>query len=125
MISFKELLHGHNVSDLTIAQQHNLEELQRRVNIIREAYGKPMTVTSGFRTRLDQERINPKVTKSRHMEGKAVDIYDPDQELQKFLLANVDLLVSAELWCEDFSATKNWVHFQSEPPLSGRRFFKP
>lgn len=126
MISLKELLHGHNISDLTTEQEHNLVELQRRMNIIREAYGKPMTVTSGFRTRLDQERINPKVTKSKHLEGKAVDILDNDGSLNQWCKDNDDILRKAELYLEERQG--NWQHFQSAPfgSYTGKTvWFKP
>ena len=125
-ISFKELLHGHTVIDLTIAQQHNLEELQKRVNVIREAWGKPMIVTSGFRTYQDQMRINPKAKKSAHMEGKAVDFKD-DGSLYKFLKEDYEkngdksLLVVNGLYME--AGTKGWVHLQYRP--THNRIFNP
>jgi hypothetical protein len=125
MISFTELLHGHVVTDLTIAEQHNLEDLQRKVNIIREAWGKPMTVTSGFRTEQDQLRINPKAPNSAHRSGKAVDIQDTDGSLRNWVLKNLDLMQQQGLYMEDFRYTKGWVHFSSQPPKSGHRIFVP
>lgn len=126
MISLKELLHGHNISDVTTAQEFALVDLQARINIIREAYGKPMIVTSGFRTRLDQERINPKVTKSAHMEGKAVDILDEDGTLHQWCKDNDDIIRKAGLYLEERQG--NWQHFQSRPfgSYTGRTvWFKP
>lgn len=120
MITYLELLHGHNVDDLTVPQQHNLEDLLKAINVIRDAWGKPMTVTSGFRSVQDQARINPKVTNSAHMVGMAVDIAD-DGSLYKWCEANVPLLEKTVLWIE--AGTQGWVHFQIRP--AHNRFFIP
>ena len=134
MITLKELIKDIAISDIPIAHQHNLEELLIKINKVRIVYGKVMTVTSGYRSMYDHKRIyNAKgifdekkiPMKSKHLEGLAVDISDPKQELQKWCLANTALLESVGLWMEDFSATKNWCHFQIRAPRSGNRFFKP
>ncbi len=129
-LSILELLHGHVITDLTIAQQHCLEDLQTKINMIREAWGKPMMVTSGFRTPQDQARINPKVTRSAHMEAKAVDILDEGLELTKWLKETPEgqqALEDADLYCEDGNA--NWLHAQTRPFGSykpgGTRWFLP
>ena len=121
MITYLELLHDHNVNDLTTAEQHNLEDLLKAVNVIRQAWGKPMTVTSGFRSPQDQARINPKATHSAHLEGKAVDIEDKDGSLYQWTKDNEALLVQAGLWVE--AGTKGWVHYQIRP--AHNRFFIP
>jgi uncharacterized protein YcbK (DUF882 family) len=133
MISLKELLGKYEFVDLPKEHQDNILDLLYKINKIREAYGKPMIVTSGYRSMEDHERIykakgvdSSKIPrKSKHLSGLAVDIADPKQELQKWCLMNVDKLESIGLWCEDFSATKNWVHLQIAPPGSGKRFFIP
>lgn len=134
MITFNELIKGNSIADIPIEHQHNLEELLKKINMIRAKWGKPMTVTSGYRSMQDHLRIysqkgitdQKKIPmQSNHLYGRAVDISDPKQELQKFLLANVSLLEEAGLWCEDFSATKTWVHLQINPPKSGKRFYMP
>lgn len=119
----KELFGGHLISDIPIAAQQNLEELQKRINVIREAWGKPMIVTSGFRTEADQRRINPKAMKSNHLTGRAVDIADADGLLYEWAVKNTALLEGVGLWCEVRQGP--WLHFQSVPPKSGRRFFQP
>ena len=126
MISLSELNpHKYPTSE---EQDRNLLELQRRINIIRAAYGKPMTVTSGLRSNLQQELLiasgRSKAKHSRHLTGQAVDISD-DGKIKPWLLANVPLLEHAGLWLEDFSATPQWAHFQSVAPGSGKRFFNP
>lgn len=134
MISLKELLKEYSFESLPKEHKDNIMILLERINRIRTAYNKPMTVTSGYRSKEDQIRIYKQkgITDlkripmgSKHLSGSAVDIYDPNKELQKWTLANQALLESIGLWCEDFSATPNWVHYQITPPASGKRFFKP
>lgn len=136
MISKKELL-SNQIDDIGLLEpsiQENLNILLKKINVIRTAWAKPMIVTSGLRTMkhhldiyarkgiTDPNRIP---MKSKHLFGQAVDISDPKQELQKWCKQNISLLESTGLWMEDFSATKNWCHFQIVPPKSGNRFFMP
>lgn len=134
MVSMKELIKDTPISDISLDIQHNLEELLLRINKVRTAYNKPMKVTSGYRTIQDHIRIynkngimDPKKIpmQSTHLYGKAVDIYDPNKDLQKWCLDNIKMLEDVGLWLEDFGATPNWVHFQISPPKSGKRMFKP
>ena len=134
MISFNELIKGSVISDIPIEHQHNLEELLKKINIIRAAYGKPMIVTSGYRSMADHLRIysqkgitdRSKIPMaSNHLYGRACDISDPNKQLQAWCKQNEALLASVGLWMEDFSATPTWCHFQILPPKSGKRFFMP
>lgn len=134
MISMKELLDGAKLQDLPSKSQENLLILLERINKVRTAWNKPMTVTSGFRTMEHHLEIyakkgikDPKKIpmKSKHLYGEAVDIYDPKQELQRWCKKNEQLLIDVGLWMEDFSATPNWCHFQILPPKSGKRWFLP
>lgn len=134
MITMQELLKDAKLEDQTQDIQDNLVELLVRINKVRAAYGKPMTVTSGLRTMADHLRIyaakgitdKSKIPmQSNHLYGRAVDISDPNKELQAWVLKNVKLMEEIGLWMEDFSATTNWVHFQINPPKSGNRFFQP
>lgn len=134
MISMKELLDGAKLQDLPSKSQENLLILLERINKVRTAWNKPMTVTSGFRTMEHHLEIyakkgikDPKKIpmKSKHLYGEAVDIYDPKQELQRWCKKNEQLLIEVGLWMEDFSATPNWCHFQILPPKSGKRWFLP
>jgi len=134
MISMSELLSGQcSFNECTDEQKANLTELLRRVNIVRSAYGKPMTVTSGLRTMKHHLNIYarkgiypPKVPmKSNHLFGRAVDFADGNGALKAWVLNNMKVMEDAGLWMEDFSFTKSWLHVQIVPPKSGKRFFKP
>jgi uncharacterized protein YcbK (DUF882 family) len=134
MITMDELLSNQVLlGELEPDIQKNLNELLIKINQIRTSWGKPMTVTSGFRTMKKHLEIYAKKgtdpahipMKSNHLYGRAVDISDPNKELQKWCLANEPLLASVGLWMEDFSVTVNWCHFQINPPPSGKRWFMP
>ena len=134
MISIDELLSGQaKLGELSNEVQNNLQELLVKVNKVRTAYGKPMIVTSGLRTKKHHLEIYarkgiypPKVPmKSNHLSGRAVDFADGNGELKKWVKANIKLMEEIGLWLEDFSATKTWCHFQINPPKSGNRFFMP
>lgn len=123
MITRKELNpHGyHETEDI----KTNLDKLLSSINVIRKLWGKPMIVTSGLRSKEDQMRINPAAPHSKHLLGAACDIADGDGSLQAWCLANEANLAVYGLWCENFSRTPHWVHFQCLPPASGKRFFWP
>ena len=133
MISFKEVIGDHLISDIPIEHQQNIQELLKRVNIVRNQWGKSMTVTSGYRTLQDHLRIysqkgitdRSKIPmKSQHLSGCAVDIFDPDLSLTRWLKENdSQILKDVDLYCEDKNS--NWVHFQIHPPTSGKRWFLP
>lgn len=112
----------------------NLTELLVKINNVRDAWGKPMTVTSGWRSKEDQIRIyrskgivdeKKMHMKSKHFFCQAIDISDPNKELQKWIKKNLPLMEEIGVWFEDFSYTPTWVHIQIVPPGSGNRFFIP
>lgn len=105
--------------------QENIDTLIEKLSQVRDAWGRPMTVTSGLRSAADQERINPSAPKSKHMTGEAADIADPDGSLAAWTKDNLDLMAQIGLWMEDFAHTHGWVHYQISPPKSGHRVFLP
>lgn len=62
-------------------------------------------------------------TKSRHKEGQAIDIYDPDESLDDWILDAT--LEQFDLAREHPGATHGWCHLQSVLPPSGKRTFIP
>lgn len=115
--------------------KNNLLVLLERINKVRQAWGKPMLVTSGFRSREDQLRIykakgipESKIPwGSSHLTCEAIDIYDPNGTLNAWCKTNEELLRSFGLWLEVRQG--NWQHFQTKPFRSytekGTIFFNP
>ncbi|EJL77370.1 hypothetical protein PMI15_04692 [Polaromonas sp. CF318] len=62
---------------------------------------------------------------SSHKQGQAVDRYDPDGEIDAWLMANQDRLVFHGLYIEHPSATPRWSHWTTRAPGSGNRVFYP
>lgn len=123
MITMQELNpHGYEPSPEVLA---NLKDLLAKLNAVRTLYGKPMVINSGLRSQEDQERINPKAPKSKHLMGQAADIRDVDGKFTDWIKANMSTMENIGFWFEDFAHTIGWCHMQSTPPGSGRRVFIP
>lgn len=134
----KELLGDNKLEDQSEEIQKNLQDLLEKINKVRAAYAKPMTVTSGLRSMqhhldiyaakgiTDKSKIP---MKSKHLFGFACDIADSNGKLKEWVNQNIALMEQLGFWFEDFSATKTWVHFQIVPfgsyKSGGTIFFKP
>lgn len=133
MIMEREILKG---EECPPEYKDNLLELLIRMNKVRDAYGRPMIVTSGYRSAADHIRIykslgipaNKIPWGSCHLTCQAVDIYDPDGELFEWCVENDTLLREIGVWLEEKDDQKR-VHFQIKPfrsyKPSGSIFFKP
>lgn len=118
--------------------QKNLDELLEKINKIRYAWGKPMRVTSGYRSKEDQIRIYKDLAEQRgqtfdpnkipwgsaHLKCAAVDISDPDGKLYDWTHENKALMEEIGVWMEVKDDQKR-VHFQIYAPKSGNRWFNP
>lgn len=122
MITMKELLKDAKFEDQSQEIQDNLVELLVRINKVRAAYGKPMNVTSGFRSMADHLRIyaqkgitdQSKIPmQSNHLYGRAVDISDPNGELNGWCKKNQQVLENIGIWLE--TRQGGWQHFQINP----------
>lgn len=82
-------------------------------------------VSSGWRPPAINTATPGAALRSKHMTCQAIDIYDPDGDLDDWCLAHLSALETAQLWLEHPSATKGWCHLQIIPPRSGRRVFYP
>lgn len=134
MISFKDVIKGVSISDIPIAHQQNIDELLRRMGMAFSDCPLALSVTSGYRSMQDHLRIyrSKGITEerkipmqSRHLIGQAVDLADSSGALKKWVKENEKLMEAAGLYFEDFAHTPTWVHVQSVPPKSGKRFFIP
>jgi len=125
MIYRHEILKGRDkTAPLDDQQEKNLEILLERLNRFRADWGKPITISSGYRT----EEINAKAhgsKKSWHLFCAAADLYDPDRALAKHFMNNQGLLLMYDFWMEHPAWTMTWVHLQIYPPSSGTRVFRP
>lgn len=154
MMSLKEIV-GHELTPAQLRPEKlaQCQDLTDRVNIVRAAWAKAMTVNSGVRTwahhieiykdlaaqkrhpfpdgKFDEAKV-PKL--SRHLETvldcAAVDIADPGQKIKAWLKdtkEGQDVLNKANLWCEDDNVQR--LHFQNKAFGSykpgGTRWFKP
>lgn len=140
MIRIKELNpHNHPLSE---AQVENLLTLLEAMNAVRASFGRPMIVTSGFRSWEEHASIyKPKGIKppkgSCHLQAAACDIWDRDGSLWAWCMRDIfedanrtklrkdSLLAKHGLYLEDRTKTPTWVHFQILPPRSGNRIFLP
>lgn len=123
MLSLKEL-NPHSYP-LTPEQEANQEKLLKSVNIVRAAWGKVLSVSSGVRNIADQMRINPSAPKSKHLLGAAVDLVD-NGELYIWLHGDgAKYMEEADLYGE--LDTNGWVHLQCLPfgsyKAGGTRWF--
>ena len=63
--------------------------------------------------------------KSAHKQAMAVDLFDPDNAIDHWLVAHQALLKQYGLYFEHPSATPRWSHWTIRAPKSGKRFFYP
>jgi len=84
-------------------------------------------VSSGWRPQQINGQVKGAAIRSKHITGQACDLYDPEGELDDFLMSEKGqrVLTSLGLWLEHPSATKGWSHVQTVPPKSGNRIFYP
>lgn len=81
-------------------------------------------VSSGFRPAALNAAAGGAV-RSKHMDCNAVDIFDPDGDLDEFCMNHQHVLRSLGLYLEHPSATKGWTHVQRIAPRSGNVVFYP
>jgi len=82
-------------------------------------------LSSGWRPAELNAKVPGAAIKSKHITGLALDLYDPDGDIDNYLMSNLGVLEECGLWLEHPLATKNWCHLQSVPPKSGNRVFYP
>ena len=127
-ISKDELLKGRDQQypgDYTQEISDNLDKLLIPLNKIRDAWGKPMIVNSGWRPPSINASTPGAAIHSKHEIGLAADISDVDGSLWAWVLENLQLMKDLDIFMEDRRWTKDWVHFGLGQPTSGHRVFVP
>lgn len=128
MISKEELTKGRDTEyqdEYTQEISDNLDELLIVLNKVRTAYGKPMSINSGWRPAAINGSTPGAAAHSLHMMGLAADIADADGEVMKWVLDHLDLMQELGIYMEDFCWTPTWTHLGIRPPKSGKRIFVP
>lgn len=99
----------------TEEEKQNILDIAEKLDVIRELWGKPMTVSSWIRPESYNRSIGG-AGKSAHIDGRAVDIRDPDGLLDAFC-EGLDMggkLKELGLWVEHKDATAGWTHFDTK-----------
>lgn len=82
-------------------------------------------VSSGWRpSALNASTLGASL-RSKHIIGQAIDVSDPEGDLDTWCMDHLDTLARIGLWLEHPAATKGWCHLQTLPPKSGNRVFYP
>lgn len=105
----------------------NAERTVALANALLVRFGEGRKVKSGWRPPAVNAKIPNAAVNSKHMTGQAIDLADPDGDLDEWLLTETGqkALTEIGLWLEHPAATKGWCHLQTIPPKSGRRVFYP
>lgn len=136
MITVKDYFMGRDVKyadELTQGLRMNAAIVVERANLLvaRMHHGMKLNhitktiISSGWRP-LSINTATPNAAKrSKHMTCCAIDIYDPDAQVDKWCMSNLPVLEKVGLWMEHPSATPGWSHWQIIPPKSRNRVFYP
>lgn len=137
MITPKQYVGVHSKSkDWTPARQQNAAALLESVNALMEmaetdGVGFPVNPKTG--SQISGQTFGgfrPQVClvgapNSNHKQGRGIDLYDPDNEIDSWCMDNLPALAAAGIWIEHPDATNTWSHWQSTPPKSGNRVYRP
>lgn len=88
-------------------------------------FGEQRGLRSGWRPKAYNAATPGSAPKSKHMTGEAIDLDDPEGDLDNFCMENQGTLASVGLWLEHPASTKGWCHVQIVPPKSKQRVFYP
>ena len=110
---------------LTPEIEGNALELIARANLLLKEFGQERKINSGWRPPEVNGKTPGAAPMSKHMAGLAIDLADPEGDLDEWCMDNLEALERIGLWMEHPACTKGWAHFQSVPPKSGKRVFWP
>lgn len=121
---------GEHSSDVPSKEvRDNALDLLARVNALLSKIDLPCAktakVNSGWRPVWFNATVPNASPTSKHITGQAIDLADPDGDLDEFLLFHQNRLADHGLYLEHPSSTRRWTHLQSVPPRSGAVVFYP
>ena len=123
--------------DLTDQLRGNVAELLGRVNLllswayrdgVRPALDRTTGthVASGWRPKAINDATANAAHSSKHLTGEAIDLRDNGtRDLAQWCLKNEEALAEIGLWMERPQWCPTWVHLQTVPPGSRRRYYIP
>jgi hypothetical protein len=101
-----------------------VSDLADRVSKLMLHLGIKATVSSGFRTLQSNKKANGAAL-SAHCTGEAVDLADPNNEIDDAIMRDPGILDQFDLYLESPQHTPGWSHLSTRRPRSGSRVFIP
>lgn len=101
----------------------NATDLLDKLSQLETDYGKPLTLTGGYRPREINWTVDGSKPGDAHESCRGADLRDTNEDLSIWCMNNLNKLETIGLWLEAPSSSKNHVHVQTYPPHSGRRVF--
>lgn len=102
-------------------EQRISKQLVEKLQQLRDELKVSLLISSGYRC-VEHNKAIGGAGKSNHCQGLAIDIADgPGQPINA--LVTEELLIKLDLYKEDPSRTRTWVHIQT--PKTSQRIFKP
>lgn len=135
MITIKQYFSADLQGEATQQHRENAEELLGRVNTLLQDAAERGNVVVPVNPNTDSQisgaghggwrKLHSPVGApgSAHKDGRAVDVYDPDGDLDEWITDQV--LSMHGLYREHPSSTRGWCHLTTRQPKSGRRSFYP
>lgn len=133
LVTVEEVLLGRvKFDDLSIEHQENIKELVSKINEFFKDYKwpkqLPKKVNDGFRRKQDAPKGGSAT--SWHYQGCAIDLDDDLSGVtwkyvweNRFKAKKLGLYFEHPCWTHHKNGT--WMHIQTKPPKSGKRFFVP
>lgn len=124
--SIKELCRSKTAKELGIDNTPTpqaVENMTRLINVVldplREAYGKPITTNSGYRSPALNKVTKGASKKSQHMTGEAVDITVKSKEGNKWLFDYIKDNLPYDQLIDEYNYS--WVHVSLDADMCNRR----
>lgn len=118
-------------ADFTFEIAQNAEATVNKANLLLSIYmartgdTERRKVTSGWRPPSLNAATPGAALRSKHMTGQAIDISDPEGDLDHWLIDHTVVLQEVGLFLEHPASTKGWCHVQTIAPKSQNRVFYP